>query len=418
MKILYLNPAGAIGGAERVLLELLASLRRLNPEWSLTLIAAADGELVEEAGWLGIKTRVIAFPDTLAAVGDAGAGGPAGAGVGRWRVMGRLSASSPAVARYVRELNRAIAEIEPNVVHSNGFKMHLLGAWSVLPSSRLLWHVHDFIQARPLMRRLLRMHVGRCAMLVANSTSVAEDARAALGLNIPIQTVYNGVDLECFSPRGARFDLDVAAGLAPPPSGTVRVGLVATAARWKGQDLFMRALARLPDDILIRGYVIGGPIYQTGASQFTLEELRAAAARLGIADKVGFTGFVREVPAALRALDIVVHASTSPEPFGLVIAEALASGRAVVTTGLGGAGELIQPGYDAVTYRAGDAEALADQIARLARDVSLRQRLGQAGRATAERRFARDRMCHEFEDIYRRIVADEVPRADAAAART
>jgi glycosyltransferase involved in cell wall biosynthesis len=417
MKILYLNPTGAVGGAERVLLDLLASLRALNPEWSLSLIAASDGELAEEAGRLGVDTRVVAFPSGIAVVGDAGAGGPAGVGAGWWRLMGRLSASSPAVARYVRELSRAIVSFQPDVVHSNGFKMHLLGAWSVSPSSALLWHVHDFIRVRPLMRRLLRMHVRRCAMLVANSNSVSADARAALGENVPIQTVYNAVDLERFTPRGAGFGLDSAAGLAYPATGTVRVGLVATAARWKGHDLFMRALAKLPDDIPIRGYVIGGPIYQTEASQFTLEELRAAAARLGLAGKIGFTGFVREIAAALRALDIVVHASTSPEPFGLVIAEALASGRVVVTNGLGGAGELIQPGRDAVTYRIGDAQALADKITCLARDASLRQQLGQAARATAERRFARDRMGHEIADIYRQIVADDVPRADAVVAR-
>jgi glycosyltransferase involved in cell wall biosynthesis len=418
MKILYLNPAGAVGGAERVLLDLIASLRALNPEWSLNLITAADGELVEDARRLGVETRVMAFPPSLAVVGDAGVGGPAGSGAGLWRVMGRLSASSAAVARYVRELHRAISELQPDMIHSNGLKMHLLGAWAVPGSTPLLWHIHDFIQVRPLMRRLMRMRAARCAILVANSKSVAEDARIALGENRPIQTVYNAVDLERFAPYGAKFDLDAAAGLAYPEGGTVRVGLIATAARWKGHDLFMRALARIPNDLPIRGYIIGGPIYQTEASQFTLDQLRETATQLSIGDKVGFTGFVSQVPAAIRALDIVVHASISPEPFGLVIAEALASGRAVLTNGLGGAGELIRQGRDAMLYRAGDTDSLAEEITRLARDASLRRKLGQAARATAEQRFARERMGREFAEIYRRIAVEEARRSDEAATRT
>lgn len=418
MKIVYLNPTGVIGGAERALIDGLASIRALHPAWPLALVAASAGGLVEEARELGVATIVIPFPASLAAVGDAGAGGPAGSSRGWWRLLGRLSAASPAVARYVQQLRRTITELQPDLVHSNGFKTHLLGAWAAPASSRLLWHLHDFLRARPLMPRLLRMHVGRCAAVVANSRSVADDARVALGPRLPIHTVYNAVDLARFTPHGATLDLDAAAGLARPATATVRVGLVATAARWKGHELFLRALARLArDGAPVRGYLVGGPIYQTAASQFTLAELRAVAASLGLDGQVGFTGFVRDVPAAMRALDIVVHASTAPEPFGLVIAEALASGRPVLTNALGGAGELIQPGHDALTYRAGDARNLADEIARLARDAALRARLGGAARATAERRFARARMGRELTAIYRGMVAAEVSADDAAAAR-
>lgn len=417
MKILHLSPVGAIGGAERVMLDAIAALRQLYPQWSLGLVAAAPGELVEEARRLGVTGRVIELPAALAALGDAGAGGPAGDGAGWWRLMGRLGASTPAMARYVRRLSRAIAEDAPDLIHSNGFKTHLLGAWAAPASTALLWHLHDFVGARPLMPRLLRIHAGRCAALVANSRAVAVDARAALGERIPIETVYNAVDLERFTPHGAARDLDAAAGLPCPSTGVARVGLVATAARWKGHELFLRALARLPADLPIRGYVIGGPIYQTEASQFSLEELRATAARLGLAGKVGFTGFVRDVPAALRALDIVVHASVVPEPFGLVIAEALACGRAVLTNGLGGSAELVQPGHDAMLYQANDPQNLAAAIARLARDPEARGKLGRAARATAERRFARERMGRELAAIYRRFSPDKVWPIDAAAAR-
>src|SRR5207248_1694340 len=79
-------------------------------------------------------------------------------------------------------------------------------------------------------------------------------------------------------------------------------------------------------DAGVRGYIIGEPIYETTASQFSMRELRGLASSHGLRD-VGFTGRIDEVPGALRALDIVVHASIEPEPFGLVIAEAMACGR-------------------------------------------------------------------------------------------
>ena len=112
-------------------------------------------------------------------------------------------------------------------------------------------------------------------------------------------------------------------GLQRAVEGTVRIGLVATLAHWKGHAVFLqRALARLPQDIPFRAYVIGGPIYQTENSQRTLDDLRALAQALGVAEKTGFSGYVEDSGAAIRELDILVHASTEPEPFsGRVIAE-------------------------------------------------------------------------------------------------
>ena len=72
--------------------------------------------------------------------------------------------------------------------------------------------------------------------------------------------------------------------------------------------------------------------YATNGSQYSLSELRELAKELGVSHRVGFTGFVDEPAAALRSLDIVVHASTEPEPFGLAIAQGMACGRAVIAT--------------------------------------------------------------------------------------
>src|SRR5271154_6758655 len=78
MKILYLNPTGQLGGAERSLLDVIESLRTAEPDWTLALIVGGDGPLVERARALEVATTVVGLPDSIERIGDAGAGGPAG----------------------------------------------------------------------------------------------------------------------------------------------------------------------------------------------------------------------------------------------------------------------------------------------------------------------------------------------------
>lgn len=180
----------------------------------------------------------------------------------------------------------------------------------------------------------------------------------------------------------------------------MRIGLVATFARWKGHKVFIQALAQLAQDLPVRGYIIGGPIYQTDGSQWSKEELEAEAHRLGLSGRLGFTGFIEDTPAAMRSLDVVVHASTSPEPFGMVIIEAMACGRAVIAAQAGGAAELFVPEENALAHPPGDAAALAKQMLRLISNSGLRTRLGTAGRAAAERSWSGSRLGQEILAAY------------------
>ncbi len=106
----------------------------------------------------------------------------------------------------------------------------------------------------------------------------------------------------------------------------------------------------------------------------------------------------------MRALDIVVHASTEPEPFGLVIAESMACGRAVIAVQAGGAAEIIDDGVTALALRPGDSSQLAAGLARLAMDPALRARLGQAARASAVERFDNRHLASRLVPLYRDLV--------------
>ncbi|HEX2190673.1 MAG TPA: glycosyltransferase [Longimicrobiaceae bacterium] len=394
MNVVFLNPSGQIGGAERSLLDILASLRAAQPDWTLRLLVTADGPLVAAAEALGVGTTVVPLPPALARLGDGGAGGSASPLA--------LARALPSGAEYLRRLRRAVAELSPDVLHTNGFKMHVLGVWAGR-GVPVVWHVHDFVGRRPLMSRLLRAHARGCAGVVANSDAVAADVRRVCGerFRAGVRTVHNAVDLRAFSPDGPGLELDARAGLPPAPSETVRVGLVATLAWWKGHETFLRAVSLLPPDLPVRAYVVGGALYETAGSQRSLDDLRGLARRLGVDGRVGFTGYVEDAAAAMRALDVVVHASTEPEPFGLVIVEAMACGRAVVVSQAGGAAELIHAEEDALGHAPGDAGELARRIEELVRDGALRARLGAAGRAAAERRFDRARLAAELVPVYR-----------------
>jgi len=199
------------------------------------------------------------------------------------------------------------------------------------------------------------------------------------------------------------MDLDAVAGLSAADAGTVRIGMLGTMARWKGHKVFLRALAKLPRTLDTRAYIIGGALYRTQGSQYELAELRALAADLELSGRVGFTGFVSDPAAAMRALDIVVHASTAPEPFGLVIAEAMACERPVVTSEHAGALELIDPALRPLLHASGDAAALAARLLELCRDPERRRAMAAAGRAAALKHFDRNRLAEGVIPVYDRI---------------
>jgi len=408
MRIVYLNPCGQMGGAETSLRELLISVRTAKPDWQLWLILGEDGPLARIASDLGVRVEVLPFPSSLARLGDAGTGAAAG--------VASLLMAGAASARYGRRLARVLRRIEPDIIHTNGFKMHVLGCWSRPRTTSLVWHIHDYVGARRVMSQLLRWHAERCTVAIANSNDVARDLRSLMP-KLRVHPVYNAVDLTRYAPEGDRIDLDKACEMEPAPDGLVRVGLVGTFARWKGHKVFLDALAQLPRELPVRGYVIGGPIYKTSGSQWMLHELRDEAARLGLTGRLGFTGLLSDTAAAMRSLDIVVHASTKPEPFGMVIAEGMACGKAVIASQAGGAAELFSDGHDAVGHPPGDAAALARQIGCLASDHALRGHLGAAGRQTAERLFHRERLTSGLLEVYREARGKAGPAEESAEAR-
>jgi len=384
MRVAFLSVSSEMGGSEVSLLEAVRGLRRAAPDWHVEVIVPRPGPLSEAAAAAGAGVRTLPLPDGLARLGETAVQGRRGL-----FTAGRsLVRAAAGAAAYSRRLARVLDDVRPEIVHSNGFKMHVLAARALPPRAALVWHIHEYVSPRAITRRLLQQHVARCSALIANSRSVADDVTRVLGTAVPVTTVYNAVDPDEFSPEGDALDLDALAGLPPAAQGTLKIGLLATYARWKGHATFVEALTSLAAVPPWRAYIVGGPLYDTHGSQYTRGDLERMIAARGLQDRVGLTGFVRRPAAALRALDVAVHASTQPEPFGLAIAEGLATGRAVIASAAGGAAELVTDGCDALTHPPGDRAALAACLTRACGDPSLRARLGGEGRRTALRKFA------------------------------
>ncbi|HKY32201.1 MAG TPA: glycosyltransferase family 4 protein [Candidatus Polarisedimenticolia bacterium] len=403
-RIVFICQAAALGGAERSLLDLLASMRAHRPGDDLRLIAAEQGPLLAAARDLGVAGLVIPMGARAAGMGDSGLtlSGSAAAYAG---LAAKSLPAAWAAWRWSRRLGAALAQMAPHVVHTNSLKSHVL-AVAGRPRAPVVWHLRDFLSSRSLLRRVLPRLARRAAGAIAISHAVAADARRILG-PLPVEVVHNAIDTGVFAPGPA--DPGLLDRLSKPPSGSgtrLRVGLVASYARWKGHDVFLEAAARLrdrrPGSCLF--YIVGGPIYRTAGSQFSEQELVALSERLSLGESVRFIPFQADPAPVYRALDVVVHASTRPEPFGRTIVEAMACGRPVVASKGGGAAELFREGEEALGVPPGDAEALSRAVERLLADRGLRERMAEAARKGACDRFSRGRLAGEVDAAYRRFL--------------
>jgi glycosyltransferase involved in cell wall biosynthesis len=151
--------------------------------------------------------------------------------------------------------------------------------------------------------------------------------------------------------------------------------------RWKGQSVHLSALGLLRE---VPGWVcwLAGGAQKVGEGQF-LSELRSIVERVGVADRVRFLGQRPDVPRLMAAADVFCQPNSGPEPFGIVLVEALYAGLPVVTSGFGGAAEIVDPTCGVLT-RPGDTEGVAAALLSLIQDPSRRSVLAAAGPARAE----------------------------------
>lgn len=368
--IVLVTPVGAPGGAERV----LAGLVRHLPELGFApLVVLLGGGLAEE--WF----RDAGCPFTVI---DAGGG--------RGQQLARL----PGV---IRRLRHEIRAHQAQLVVSSMAKAQLYGGIAALTTRvpDVFWQHHI-----PGRRRLDVAARRVPAAAVVCASDAAADAQRAQTPRALVRKVHPGIDLVAIRARSGRRDaLRHDLGWDSQPA----VGIVGRLEPWKGQRTFLRAAAlvaeRHPE---LQIAVVGGALI--GYEGDYPQELRHLAAALGIAERTTFTGHQQDVYGWYEALDVVVHASDEPEPFGLVIVEAMALGAAVVATAGGGPLEIVEDGVSGVLVPIGDVEAMAAAVNRLVEHPDERAALGAAAVRRAEA-FTEERMAKEFAAALREVLA-------------
>jgi glycosyltransferase involved in cell wall biosynthesis len=171
------------------------------------------------------------------------------------------------------------------------------------------------------------------------------------------------------------------------------IGMFGRICPWKGQDVFLRAIAQVPG---ANAVIAGGALFGEEAHE---ARMKALAHELGVANRVTFAGHVEEVAAIMSACEVVVHCSTAPEPFGRVIVESMFVGTPVIASDAGGAREIVTHGETGQLTPMSDAPALAAAIRRYLADPSWSRAVAAKAQTEAERRFSATAMMDRFNEI-------------------
>jgi glycosyltransferase involved in cell wall biosynthesis len=378
--LVVVQPSSERGGLE---IGLYTWLRRLDPaKFRRLVVIPHDGPIVGMLLEAGIEVAFVPMRQlrTLRSLGYQ---------------LSYLVGFWPTVLRLARLFRREHADL----VHTNSL-FCLYGGWAAaLARVPHVWHVHEIPdQPHHVVGLLTRMTEALSIKVMVITAAVAGIFPPAGRASGKVVQVTEGIDVVCFNPRvdgtGVRGDFGCAEN-AP------LVGWVARLDPWKGCEVFIRAAALVhcarPN---VRFAVCGGELagYETYAAG-----LRKLAHEHGLDDVLQFAGWRygwNQMPEVMAALDLLVHTPVRAEPLGLVVLEAMATGRPVVATAAGGLLEIVSDGVDGLLVPVGDVNATAAAIMRVLDDPPTARAIGQAARCTVESRYNADSYAARIQDLY------------------
>jgi glycosyltransferase involved in cell wall biosynthesis len=305
-----------------------------------------------------------------------------------------------------RQLVSLLRELRPDIVHTHSSKAGILGRAAAaklgIPAVHTV-HGPSFHAGQPkaVNRAFIaaeRWAARRCARMISVADAMTEQYVAA-GIGRPEQytTIYSGMEVEPFlNPPRPHHVVRRELGFGPEH---VVVGKVARLFHLKGHDDVIEAataaISRLPQ---LRFVFVGDGVLR--------ERLQQQIERHGLAGHFVFTGLVppTRIPELVAAMDIVVHASLR-EGLARVLPQALIAGKPVITWDVDGAREVAIPGETGFLLPPRSVDQLTSAIVQLAGDASLRQRLGQAGRARFTEQFRHETMTRRIRELYEDVLA-------------
>lgn len=341
IRVLFLDHAPVMGGAELSLLDILAGLKGNSVE--TVLLAPRQGKLYKKAGELGIPVLDLQWSGGILSLKRQELE----------RNPLRLITGLPGIIGIVWRIRSILRREGFDAVYTNVLKSHILGGLAGrLAGVKVIWHFRD-IPVQGLSRLVSRAG----ASLLPDRIIAVSRAVAAQFAPSRTTVIYNGFDFE----RILRRAQEPLPGQMPGRSWLDEkrpiVGIVGQISRWKGQDVFLKAVSLLagkhPE---ARFLIIGGAIFAEDDFRRELEEQVRSE---GLADRIAFTGHLDNPYPAMRRLAVLVHCPVEPEPFGRVLVESLVLGVPVVAARIGAAEEIIGDGVNGLLVPPGDPEALA-----------------------------------------------------------
>jgi L-malate glycosyltransferase len=391
MKILFVNHTGKVSGAERVL---LAIAERLHA-FTLRLLSPA-GDLLEGALARGIECSVM---DQVTARFT-------------WR-PDRLIAHLNSFRKAILQIHRAVKAWKPDLIHANTVRAGIAAtvATAGMPV-KVVWHVHDILPRHPLssLIRLLFLFSGRSyAICVSNAT--ARRFRGAVlqfgDARRRIFVLHNGIDPARYCPDSVANLPEERSGLRAElglPASAFVMAIVGQFTPRKGQlelvNAFPQVLSCIPSAALL---VVGTPLFNQDWEYHA--RVRQAIEKNGLTGKIVLAGQRNDMPAVLRSIDALV-VNSAEEPFGMVLLEAMACGRPVVSANVGGVPEIIHDRRNGLLYEPRDYARLARHLADLAENPALSRTVGEHARETVATRFTIPIQVAQLVDIYRRVVGE------------
>jgi glycosyltransferase involved in cell wall biosynthesis len=294
---------------------------------------------------------------------------------------------TPLVGRVVLQLlQRSLHGEPPDLIHVQSRNAAPQGAWLARHLSRpYVLTVHDYMQPR----QSLKIDRAWCRRIIAVSDSVKADLLARTGLPAELVTViHSGVDCE----------LDGAECQVLPPGRVPVIGTAGPLEAVKGFPFFLGAAAR----VLAAGRDVEFVIAGAGPEE---ENLRRLARELQIGEHVTFIPNLSDFSDALQAMDIFCLPSLQ-QGIGTVMLEAMALGRPVIGTRVGGVYRVIRDGETGLLVPPSDSVRLADSMLELLDDRDRARAIGAAARAEVQQEFSVEEMVRKTAALYREVLAE------------
>jgi len=295
----------------------------------------------------------------------------------------------PSAVRLAGVMRRAHAD----VVHlGNGIRANYDGILAcLLTRTPCVCHVKGFEKYSDRERWI----APRIDAVICMTRAIEEHCRQHRVCGRRTDVVYDALDEAAFMPQRSAADIRTELGIE---NGGPCLGVVGNIQEWKGQTVLVEAMARVVAAVPTARALIVGGVHRAGAAYNQQLEERIRA--LHLERVVSVTGFRTDIADVMNALDVVVHTSVRPEPFGRVILEAMLLGKPVVATAAGGVPELIQDGETGFLTPPGDAERLAERLITLLQNAPLRGGMGQRARTWAHEQFSLSRHVATMSGIY------------------